>query len=470
MAALAVPALVHAAPPTIPRLGAIRLDAQVLVVAAGATVLAALLFGLVPAVRYTRRAALGAVRKGGRSATADRTRHRGRRLLVALQTALTLVLLVGSGLFIRSFARMLDADMGFTPADVLTLRVTLPQSGYPNLPHVLDFERRLIERLGALPGIEVASAVSGLPMATPASGTAFTIDGRPTPPGELPPLIRYKAAAPGYFEAMGIRLLAGRTFDERDLSPESREILVNKAAADAFWPGEDAIGKRLRPASGPPDLWFTIAGVVASERQDGFRRDPPLLIYWGLGAAAPFQSGSRQLNYVLRGPNATGSVSAVREAVRALDPRLPVSAVMTMDEIVSRSIVAFTFTMLSLGVAAAMALVLGMVGLYGVLSYTVTLRVREIGVRLALGAAPSRVLRAIVGEGLLIAAIGLVAGIIGAVGLTRLVATMLYGTRPLDALTFVTTSAGLLAVAAVASYLPARRAAAVSPMESLRLE
>ncbi len=472
MASVSVPALMRAAPATIPRLNLVGIDAAVLLVAAGATALAALMFGIVPAVRYTRAAALGALRQGGRGSSADRVRHRGRRVLVVVQTAMTLVLLVGSGLLVRSFSRMLDADLGFDPAGVLTFRVALPRSSYPNLPHVLEFEARLLERIAALPGVEVAGAASRVPMAINMSGTAFDIDGSPTPAGQLPPLLRYKFAAPGYVEAMRLRLLQGRTFDRRDLVRGGRDVLVNQALADTLWPGVDPIGKRLRPsgaadAAGAP-LWYSVVGVVSSERHEGFRRDPPLAVYFGLGAL--FGDDARSLTYVMRGPRATQNAVAARAAVWAIDPRLPVAVVQTMDEIVARSIVPFTFTMLTLGIAAAVALVLGMVGLYGLLSYTVTLRVREIGVRLALGADPARLMRAIVGQGLAIVGVGLVVGVGGAVALTRFLGGLLYDTPPLDVTTFAAMAAALFVVAAAAAWVPARRAASVSPLESLRLE
>ena len=468
VAAVSIPALIRAAPTTIPRLNTVHIDLPVLIVAAGATALAALIFGIVPAFRYTRRAALGSLRQGGRGATVGRASHRGRRLLVVVQTAMTLVLLVGSGLLVRSFARMSHADLGFSPRDVLSFRVALPRSSYPDPAHVLDFEKRLIESLGALPGVVAAGAGSNLPMTSGASGTAFAIDGRPTPAGQLPPIVRYRFTSPGYVETMGLRVLQGRTFDQRDLKAGSRDILVNKAAADAFWPGVDPIGKRMRPSGDSGNDWYTVVGVVGSELQDGFRKDPPLMLYWGLGA--PFPDGARTLGYVLRGPTVTQNPSAVRTAVWAIDPRLPVAMVQTMDEIVSRSIVPFTFTMLTLGLAAAMALTLGMIGLYGVLSYTVTLRVREIGVRLALGAQPRRLMRAVVGQGIALAVIGLAVGIAGAIALTRLLTDMLYGTQPLDVVTYLAMSAALVLVAALASYLPARRAASVSPLESLKNE
>jgi len=479
LASSAVPALIRWAPASIPRLNAVRLDPIVLLVAAAATALAALIFGIVPAIRYTRSAVTGSLRQGSRGATADKARHRGRRLLVVVQTALTLVLLVGSGLLMRSFSRMLHADLGFKPENAMTFRVDLPRSSYADTARVIDFETRLLEKLAAIPGVETAGAASRVPMAGSAPGTAFMIDGRPTPAGQLPPLIHYKHVTPGYVEAMGLRLLSGRTFDRRDWAQGSREVLINKAMADKMWPGDNPLGRRFRQSTdqsnnGPQDdqhlTWYTVVGVVGSELQDGFRRQPPMLIYFGIGAPYDGGGNTRSLRYVIRGPNVKNDAAAARAAVWAIDPQLPVAVVQTMDEIVADSIVEFTFTMLTLGIAAAMALILGTIGLYGVLSYTVTLRVREIGVRLALGAQPSHVMRNIVGQGALIAAVGLVVGMACAYGLTRLLGELLYDTKALDAPTFLAMSAALFVVALLASYLPARRAALVSPLESLRSE
>jgi predicted permease len=470
-ASLAVPALIRAAPSTIPRLAGVHMDGLVFAVAIGAMLLAAAVFGVVPAFRYTRPATLEALRHGGRGATADRSRHRGRQLLVVVQTAMTLVLLIGSGLLVRSFSRMLQADLGFNPHNVLTFRVALPSSSYPDAARILDFDRRLLERLAAIPGVDSVGATSNLPLISSVSGTAFTIDGRPTPAGQRPPLLPYTFTAPGDVEAIGIRVLRGRAFDRRDLTAGSRDVLVTQTMAERFWPNQDPIGRRLRPSTDQgetPGPWFTVAGVVSSERHDGLRAPPPVLVYWALGA--PFGTGARGLSYVLRGPRVAQDAAAVRAAVRELDPGLPVAIVQTMDEILARSIAAFTFTMLTLGLAAIMALVLGTVGLYGLLSYAVTLRVREIGVRLALGAQPSGVMRAIVGQGVAIVAVGLVVGVGGAVALTRLLSELLYDTKPLDVTTFAATCAALLVVAVTASYLPARRAASVSPLESLRSE
>jgi predicted permease len=347
--------------------------------------------------------------------------------------------------------------------------VALPQSNYPNPAKLVDFESRLVASLKAIPGVTDAGAASMLPMVGSAPGTAFVIDGQPPQPGQLPPILRLKFASPGYVEAMGLRLLHGRSFDSRDLVAGSRDILVNAALAAKFWPGTDAIGKRLRPSGDQTGAWYTVVGVVSSERQDGFRKDPPELIYFGLGA--PYRDGAqRSTAYVVRGPQATNSAAALRSAVWTIDRNLPVAAMQPMRDAISHSIVPFTFTMLTLGIAAAMALLLGAVGLYGVLSYAVTLRVREIGVRLALGAQPGRIMRAVVAQGAAIAAVGLVVGLAGAYGLTWLLGDLLYDTPKFDVLTFLATAVMLFAVAMLASYLPARRAASVSPLECLRAE
>jgi predicted permease len=387
---------------------------------------------------------------------------------VVLQTAMTLVLLVGSGLLARSFSEMLATDLGIRADRVLTFRLTAPESSYRDPASIAAFEERLLGRLAEVPGVEAVGATSHLPIAVAAPGTAFVVDGRPVEPGQLPPLIHYSLVKPGYFAAMGMPVQRGRDFDRRDLEPALREVIVNTVVVDRFWPGQDPIGKRFRPSGGDANQWFTVAGVVAPVLQNGVRQPPPALIYFPKNAGG--FDGSRTMTYVLRGRSAVPDAAAVRAAVWAVDPNLPLAVVQAMSEVVDRSYVQFTFTLLTLGIAALTGLVLGAVGLYGVLSYIVTLRVREIGVRLALGAPPSQVMRSIVLQGLVVAAIGLAVGVGGAIALTRLLGNLLFNTAPLDVATFAAMSGVLFLVALLASYLPARRAAAVSPLESLRGE
>ncbi len=469
VAAAALPVLLRLAPQTIPRLELVRVDGTVLLFATAAAVLSALLFGLIPAIRYTRTNVLASLRHGGRSATDHPSRQRGRQLLVVAQTAMALVLLVGSGLLARSFSRLMSAEQGFTPANVLSFRVALPPTTYPKSPEVVRFTQQLVDRLAELPGVEGAGATTELPVAASTSGTAFEFDGRPVEAGRLPPLVHYSTVTPGYFKTLQVSLLRGADFDSSDQREGARTVIVNRAAANMYWPGQDAIGKRVRGAGRGADRpWLVVKGVVADVRHEGLREPPRPLIYFPLNPnddAAP-----RAFSYVIRGPRATGQADLVRQTVWALNPDLPVASVETMDAVVERSVTEFSFTMLALGIAAGVSLLLGAIGLYGVLSYAVSLRTREIGVRLALGAPPSRVKRGILANAAAITGIGLAIGALGAAALSRFLSGLLYETKPLDLPTFAAMSALLFAVGLFAAYLPARKAASVSPMEAMRGE
>jgi putative ABC transport system permease protein len=468
LAAAAVPVLLQLAPSSIPRLDQVRLDPIVLAFAVAAAAISGVIFGLVPAIRYTRGNVLGALRHGGRSATDHPGRHRGRNLLVVAQTAMALVLLVGSGLLARSFSKLMGAELGFDPHDVLTFRVGLPTTGYEKPDQIARFSQRLVDRLAQIPGVDAAGGVTELPT-TPPSGTAFDFNGKPIEPGRLPPMVQYQTITRGYLGAMRIALLQGRDFDASDLRPGVRSVIVNKAAADQYWPGESPIGKQLRQHNGDPKAqlpWSTVVGVAASIRQSSMRDRPRPVVYYPL--KEDDANPPRALSYVIRGPHVQAQADLARQAVWAIDPSLPLASMQSMDAIVERSVVQFSFTMLTLAIAAGIALALGAIGLYGVLSYAVSLRTREIGVRLALGAPTGLVMRTVVVNGATIAVLGLGVGLIGAFGLTRLLRDLLYETPPLDVTTFAAMSALLLIVAMLASYLPARKAASVSPLEAMR--
>jgi predicted permease len=346
----------------------------------------------------------------------------------------------------------------------MTFRVALPATEYVEAAQVQRFEEDLLERLGA---IGEAGGSSNLPILAGSAGAAFDFDGQPIEIGQMPPMLHFSTTTPGFFGAMRIRMLQGRDFDNRDRDPEVFSVVVNQALADQFWPGADPIGKRLRPASqqqnGP---WMTVVGVVQTVRQDGVREAARPLVYYPNNQRFP----QRLLTFVVRGPNIEMRADELRRAVWAVDADLPVAAMQTLDSIIEDSIVEFTFTTLTLAIASGMALLLGAIGLYGVLSYAVSLRTREIGVRLALGAPPSRVLRGVIVSGVSITAVGLLLGLAGAAGLSRFLRGILYEVEPLDPLTFAGMSAALALVGLAASYFPARRAAAVSPLESLRTE
>ena len=472
VSAVAVPLLLRLAPDTIPRLDRVSVNGTVLLFAAAAAVLATALFGLAPAVRYSRPDVIAALRHGGRSATDHPSRYRGRNLLVIAQTAMALVLLIGSGLLARSFMRLMSTDQGFVARNVLTFRVALPPTAYPKAPEVARFTQQLVDRLGELPGVESAGATTELPVVAGTSGTAFEIEGRPVAAGQLPPLIHLLTVTPGYFGTLEIAVLRGADFNTTDLREDVRTVMINKAAADQYWPGQDVIGKRLRGAGrdqkNQPLPWFQVKGVVASVRHEGLRESPRPLIYFPVNAGRT--DPPRAYSYVLRGPNVHTQADAVRQAVWALNPDLPVASVQTMEEAVQRSMTQFSFTMLTLAIAAAIALLLGAIGLYGVLSYAVSLRTRDIGVRIALGAAPAQVKRGVMLNAAGITLIGLALGALGAAGVTRFLKGLLYEVQPLDVWTFVGMAGLLFLVGLLASYLPARKAASVSPIEAMRTE
>jgi len=470
-AAAGLPALLHLAPPSIPRLDQVTLDWTVVAFAVGVALLSAAVFGLLPAFRYTGTQALGAVRHSGRGGTEEPARRRARNTLVIVQTAMALVLLVASGLLIRSFGKLLSTDLGFQARDVMTFRIALPRTDYKDDAAIAAFVNRMVATLDELPGADAAGAVSVLPVANDAPGTAHEVGGHPIPPGQLPPMVHYKIVGPGYFSTMGIHVLSGRDFNSGDFALSGRSAIVNQAFVDQYWKGKDPLGQRLRLAPGEDKqpAWFNVVGVVANERQDGLRRPVRPLAYYA-PTDATVSGTPNAYAFVVRGRGIASQTEALRNSVWSVDRGLPVANMRPMQEIVDRSIVEFTFTMLTLCIAAAMALLLGAIGLYGVLSYAVSLRTREIGVRLALGASPSRVIRNVVVNGATIALIGLVIGVAGAIALTRYLGDLLYDTPPLDPSTFIVMSVVLMVVAGLASFLPARRAAAVSPLEAMKTE
>lgn len=391
-------------------------------------------------------------------------------MLVVAQTAMALVLLVGSGLLVRSFGQLMSADLGFQPDNVLSFGLGLNEADYPETDQVVQFNNDLIQRLADLPGVEAAGAASVLPIASGTPGTAHEFDGQLIEPGELPPLVHYVLVSTGFFDTMGTDLMAGRDFDSSDAREDVRSIIVNTELADTYWPGEDPIGKRVRQGSSEDaEPWATVVGVVETVRHEGLREPPRPLIYYPMNpTTTPGVVNRRVMSFVVRGTDIANQRDAVRRAVWSLDGALPIASMPTMDEVVEESVVQFSFTMLTLGIAAAMALVLGAIGLYGVLSYAVSLRTREIGVRLALGAPQRLVMRSVVASGAAITAAGMLVGALGAFGLTRFLSGILYETEPLDVPTFATMSLALFSVALLASYLPARKAANVSPLESMR--
>jgi putative ABC transport system permease protein len=397
-------------------------------------------------------------------------------VFVALEVAVALVLLVGAGLMVRSFVALQRIDPGFDPRGVVTLEVSVTGTGQaaPGRRAVLYPE--ILERFRALPGVRAAGAINHVPIAGDVWGLPFRIEGRPRPrPGESPVTV-YRAVLPGYFSAMRLPILRGRDVSLADTADSAGVVLVNEFLATHTWPGEDPIGKRIA-VDGPDDnpTWITVVGVVKNAVRSGWSEGPDNEAYLAFlqrpRLTDSLQSQDAYATFVARTDGDPAALApSLRAAVRSLDPTLPVSAVQTMPEIVSQANSRARFQTWLLAVFAAAAALLAAVGIYGVMSYAVSKRAREIGVRMALGAKPSEVLRRIVGQGMTVAAAGAVAGIAAALMLTRLMRSLLYGVPPTDLVTYAAVAAGLLVIALVASYVPARRAARIDPAAALRAE
>jgi putative ABC transport system permease protein len=474
LAAAGVRLLVALRPQGIPRLDEIHVDGTVLAYTVALAIASGLLFGLFAVLRYGTPELVTSLKEGGRGGTAGRERHRARNVLVVVQVALALVLLVVAGLTGKSFWRLRNVDPGFDPRGVLTLHLYLPESEYSNVQTV-NFIQRLLEKVHAVPGVVAAGAVTGLPLGGSFSNSGYTFEDFPLPPDAVPPLLATHVVSPEYFQAMGIPLRAGKAFGAIDPQQPSRDVVVSESLARRFWPGRSPLGKRLTPGL-KPDLgkWRTIAGMAGSVRDRGLDQPLTEAVYFpwipvpdGDGAGrAP-----RDFSLAVRGHGDSAKLAApVREAIRSLDPNLPVAEVRPMAEVVQRSMARTSFTMLLLAIAAAVALVLGAVGIYGVIAYIVSQRTREIGVRMALGARREDVERMVLRQGLVLAVAGVVLGLAGSLAVTRLMRALLFEVTPFDPATFAAVPVLLAAIALLASWVPARRAASVEPLEAIRYE
>ncbi len=447
----------------------VRMDGRVLAFTVGTTLLTGILFGMAPAFQASRGAVSEALKEGGWSATAGPARHRLRSALVVSEVALASILLVGAGLMIRSFHRLRGVDPGLDPENVLTLRVSLPEAKYRERAQVAGFFDATLKRVAALPGAAAAGAILRLPL-TGRGGWdwGFTVEGRPSaPPGQNHGLSNFQVVTPDYFRAMGVRILKGRVFGERDRDGAPGVVLVNETLARAFWPTEDPVGKRLRLGGEDPNVpWLTIVGVVNDVRYRGLDAAIRQDLY--LPSA---QAPQREMSMVVRtASEPMGLAAAVRAAVLSVDADLPIYRVRGMREVVDASLGQQRFPLQILAAFALLALVLAAVGIYGVMSYAVTQRTHEIGVRMALGAGRAEVLRMVVGQGLRLAIMGVAVGLAGSLALTRLLSSLLFGVSATDPATFVGVPVLLAAVAALACYIPARRATRVDPMVALRCE
>ena len=452
---------------SIPRIAGVGLDARVLVFTLAASVLTGVAFGLVPAVQSTRLDLNEALKEGGRSQGQPAARHRARALLVVAETALSLVLLVGAGLLVRSFVRLLAVDPGFDPRGAVTMNVFLPGARYPEDAQHSAFFNAVVERAAALPGVESAGATSNLPVSGNYDRMPVYVEGQPDAlAGDAPDAERYMVSA-DYFRALGVPLVSGRAFDARDREGTPLVAVVGRTMAERFWPNEDPVGRRFKFGD-VKNPWIEIVGVAGDVRHYGLEKEANLQVY-----LHHLQTPSQVMTLVVRGPSggdADALARAVRGEVWAVDKNQPVYDVKPMERVVAASVAPRRFNTLVVGVFAAVALALAVIGLYGVMSYTVTQRTHEIGIRMALGAQGRDVLRMIVGQGMWLTAAGMGAGLLGALLLTRAMSGLLYGVSASDPLTFALVAALLAAVAFVACFVPALRATKVDPMEALRHE
>ena len=481
----AVRLVVSAGPATLPRLAEIRVDGVAVAYTLLLSVVTAFVFGAIP---LWRGVPLGpALNESGRGNTATRSRHHARRLLMGGQVALALILLIASGLMVRSFQKMRDVDPGFNPDSVLTFRIGLPDRAYPTRAAAVAAHLAILDRLAALPGVVAVSASSGLPLGSGCMGNTLLVQNRPIPPGTTPPIARFCAVAGGYFEAMGMRLLGGRRITRDDVERSLPVVVVNEALAKRVFPNQNPLGQyvssnappaRAEGAPGPTPL--EIVGVVSNtpsrslaEPDAASQLYMPMSIAGGPGIPPTALLGPdvALMAFVVRSSTPPSALlPSVRGAVSLVDPKLALALVTTLQAMVDSASAQMAFTMVLLAVAAGVALMLGVIGIYGVMSYIVSQRTAEIGVRLALGAEPRSVAVMILRQGSAVAVAGAVVGLVAAFAGSRLIASLLFGISPRDPAVFAATTVLLLIVAALACWLPARSAARLSPVEALRAD
>jgi putative ABC transport system permease protein len=468
-----VEALVALSPVDFPRLRETHIDARVLGVSFMLSMATGLVFGLAPALQLSSPDLNNSLKEGGRSASEGSRHRRFRGFLIVSEIALSLVLLVGAGLLMRSFIRLQETSLGFDPARVLTVQLSLPGARYGERAQAAPFYEQLLQRTRSLPSVQSVGLTNYLPLSGSDSGTSFNIEGRPPlPRGEF-----LEAAprwiSPDYFRAMGITILRGRALSEQDIASESRVALINETTARRFWPGEDPIGKQITMESPEKPVWHEIVGIVADVRHTSLDAESePEMYYPYLFASEADSSPWTSMYLVVRAnrDDSAGLAAALRREVLAVDKDQPVYNVVSMTQLMSASVSQRRFNMQLVGFFAAVAVALAAVGLYGVMSYAVTQRTHEIGIRMALGARGQDVMKLVVRNGMSLALTGVALGLTGAFGLTRLMGSLLFGVGPTDALTFVTVSLCLITIALIACYLPARRATKVDPVVALRHE
>ena len=475
--------LVAAGPANLPRLSEISVDARTLGFTLVISLLAGLLFGLIPALKYAGPQVSQTMQSAGRTISVSRERQRARNLLVVGQVAMAVVLLVSAGLMIRTFQALRTIDPGFTDARHLQLlRIGIPDSLIHETERVMRTQNQVLDNLAAIQGVKSAALGSEMPMeGFDSDWDTIFIEGKTYHKGELPPLHLYKHISPGFFAAAGTRILAGRDLAWDDVYGLRPVVVVSENLAREAWGSPaNAIGKRLTEDPGLPGRpglpWREVIGVVQNVSEKGVQETAPETVYWppivenlfGRGPAQP----TRVVTYAIRTERAgtQAFVDEVRRAVWSVNGNLPLASVRTMQEVYDKSLAHTSFTLVMLGIAGAMALTLGIIGIYGVISYTVAQRKRELGIRMALGAQRSDVVRMLLQQGAAMALLGVATGLGAALGLTRLMSSLLFGVTTHDPLTFGAVAVLLMVIALLACYVPARRAMKVDPTVALRYE
>jgi predicted permease len=466
---LAVPLLVRAAPEGVPNLDLVAINPLSILFTAGLAIAAACLFGLLPAIRFSRPKALGDLRQTGRIGSAQGRLVRNG--LVVLQTASALVLLVSAGLLGRSFWALSRVDLGFNTENVFTFQVAPQRKELDDGPTFAQFHQGLMERIAAIPGVESVGLVNELPLDEGASIARFSTEAIDQAGGE-PPIQLYSQSGGDYFKTLRIPLLSGRLFERADHAVGRTNVLVSRSAAQRFWPNDDAIGKRVRfGADAASTNWHTVVGVVGDVRLQTFRQEAPdPMVYLPMVGPQPRSWAVASPAYVVKSSRVALLEQEIRQVLRQYAPEAPMYRIFTMDGLADRALAQISFTTLLLAIASGLALVLGAVGLYGVLSYVVSQRVREIAVRIALGAETRAVRRMVVWQGARVALVGVAIGVLVALGVTGVLKSLLFQVEEIGMTTFTAMSAVMLIVAMVASYIPAYRASAVDPVEALRGE
>jgi predicted permease len=459
--------LIALAPSDLPRLNDIGIDGLVLLFTLGVTIVAGLLFGSMPALRYAGVRARTGLRETGRSVSASRERHRARKALVIIQVGLALVLLVSSGLMIRTFQALIHVQPGFTaPAEVETFHVHFPPEMMKTPERLVRMDQAILDNIGAIPGVSSADFSGAVPMDTGAESDPVLVKDHMLE-GQLPPARRCFWISPSFFRTMGIPIVAGRDLTWNDILSKRPVAIVSENLAREYWQNPwDAVGKQI---GGSPKDWRQIVGVVGNVHDDGTSQKAPATVYWPITDADVFLGSPA---FAIRSARAgtQSLMDEVRRAVWSVDPDLPLYQVHTLDYYYTKSMARTSFTLVMLALAGGMALLLGIVGLYGVIAYSVSQRTHEIGIRMALGAQKRDVLKLVVNGGMGLTVIGVGVGVAGALALTRFLSNLLYGVKPTDPLTFVVVSLVLTGVALLACYIPARRATKADPIVALRYE